>query len=67
MFPRIVKSFKFILKTKLFEGLTGCVREQKIHQNNIQMDTKSMLKLMKIEARHYVRNISANNSENQST
>ena len=50
MFPRMVKSFKCIVKTMVLGGLTGCVREQKMYQNNIQMDTKSMLKLMKIEA-----------------
>ena len=47
---RMVKSFKFIVKTMVFESLTSCVREQKMYQNSIQMDTKSMLKLMKIEA-----------------
>ena len=46
----MVKSFKFIVKTMVLEGLANCVREKKMYQNSIQMDTKSMLQLMKIEA-----------------
>ena len=45
MFPRMVKSFKFIVKTMVFEGLTGCVREQKMYQNNIQTDTNIHAKI----------------------
>ena len=50
MVPRMVKSFKLIVNIMVFEGLTSCVREQKMYHNSIQMDTQSMLKLMKIEA-----------------
>ena len=46
----MVKSFKFIVKIIVFEGLTGCVREQKRYQNSIQIDTNVVLKSMKIDA-----------------
>ena len=45
----MVKSFKFIVKTMAFEGLAGCVREQKMYQNSIQMDTKIHAKIDEIE------------------
>ena len=67
MFSRMVKSCKFIVKTMVFEGLTGCVREQKMYQHSIQMDTKIHAKLMKNRSRRYVRKSNANNSENHST
>ena len=50
MLSRMVQSCKFIVKTIYFEGLTGCVCEQKMYQNIIQIDTKIRVKLMKIEA-----------------
>ena len=67
MFSRMVKSCKFIVKTMVFECLTGCVREQKMYQHSIQMDTKIHAALMKNRSRHYVRKSSANNSEKHST
>ena len=67
MFPRMVKSFKFIVKAMVFEGLTGCVREQKMYQNRIQMDTKIHAKMDENRSRNYVRKSNANNLENHST
>jgi len=46
MFFRMVKSYKFIVKTMVFEGLTGCVREQRFHQKYIKIEAKSILKPM---------------------
>ena len=40
MFSRMVKSYKFIVKTMVFEGLTGCVREQGFHQTCIKNKSK---------------------------
>ena len=36
----MVKSYKFIVKTMVFEGLTGCVREQGFHQKFIKNKSK---------------------------
>ena len=41
----MVKSFKFIKKTMVFEGLAGCVREQNMYQNSIQIDTQIHMKI----------------------
>ena len=46
----MVKSFKFIVKTMPLEGLTGCVREQKMYPNSIQIDTNIHVKSMKFDA-----------------
>ena len=40
MFFRMVESYKFIVKTMVFEGLTGCVREQRFHQKCIKNKSK---------------------------
>ena len=37
IFFRMVESYKFIVKTMVFEGLTGCVREQRFHQKYIKI------------------------------
>ena len=67
MFPRMVKSFKLIVKTMVWEGLTGCVREQNMYQNSIQMDTEIHAEIEENRNRNYVRKRNANNSENHST
>ena len=46
----MVNSFKFIVKTNVFEGLAGCTRERKGYQTNIKNDTKSTQNLCKIDA-----------------
>jgi hypothetical protein len=46
MFFRMVKPYKFIVKTMVFEGLTGCLREQRFHQKYIKIEAKSILKPM---------------------
>ena len=63
----MVKSFKFKVKTMVFEGLTGCVCEQKMYQNSIQIDAKIHIKIDD-KSKHKLcsKNI-ANNSENHST
>ena len=63
----MVKSFKLIVNTMVFEGLTGCVREQKMYQNSIQIDTNIHAKIDENRSRNYVRKSNANNSENHST
>ena len=63
----MVKSFNFIVKTIVFEGLTGCVREQKMYQDSIQMDAEIHAKVDENRSRNYVRKSNANNSENHST
>ena len=40
MFFRMVESYKFIVKTIVFEGLTGCVREHGFHQKCIKNKSK---------------------------
>ena len=40
MFSRMVESYKVIVKTMVFEGLTGCVREQGFHQKCIKNKSK---------------------------
>ena len=67
MFSRMIESFKFIVKTMAFEGLTGCVRAQKIYQNSIQMDTQFHAKIDENRSRNYVRTSNAKHSENYST
>ena len=36
----MVKSWSFIVKTNVFEGLAGCVRKRKRYQTNSKNDTK---------------------------
>ena len=67
MFPRMVNSLQFIVKTMLVEGLTGCVREQKMYQNSIQINTQIHTKIDENRSRNYVRKSIANSSENHST
>ena len=65
MFPQMVTSFKFIVTTMFFEGLTGCAREQEMYQNSIQMDFKIHAKIDENRGRHYVRktfNIESNST-----
>ena len=40
MFFQMVKSYKSIVKTMVFEGLTGCLREQGFHQQYIKNKSK---------------------------
>ena len=51
----MVKSLKFIVKTNVFEGLAGCVRERKRYHKTSKMipksNTKSMTNPCKIHAR----------------
>ena len=67
MFSQMVKSCKIIRKTMFFEGLTGCLREQKMYQHSKQMDTQIHAKLVNNRSRHCVRKSSATISENHST
>ena len=43
------KSFELVVKTILFEDLTGCVRELKNYQTNIKNDCKIHTKMTQVE------------------
>ena len=62
MFSRTVESFKFIVNTMVFEGLTGCVCEQKMYQNSIQIDTQIHVKIHENQRRNYVQKRITKNS-----
>ena len=37
----MAKSFQFIVKAMIFEGLSGCVRERNMYQKHIKHEIKS--------------------------
>ena len=41
----MVKSFNFVVKTLLFEGLAGCVLERKGYPKNIKNETEAHTKI----------------------
>ena len=65
MFSSMVKSCKFIVKTMVFEGLAGCVRECKRCQKTSKMITSSIPKSIKNQCRTYARKGDAQVMENE--
>ena len=51
----MVKSFKFIVKTNVFECSAGCIRERERYQNNIKNDAKFIPKSLKNQCWIYAR------------
>ena len=60
----MVKSFKFIVKTMVFEGLAGCVREQKGIRQTSNMKPESIYKSIQNRCEHDAQKKDAKRMEN---
>ena len=63
----MVKTFTFIIKVMVFEGLAGCVRERKRYQTNIKHDTKIHSKIYEKSMQNVCSKSDAKNIEHHRT